>query len=81
MVIAVVQRFVTTHVLQPAATVTLALPGDDSQYFMQGYNACNFVGYSGSVDGDHTAITEAMTTAAACPYDGLGWYEQRVVKL
>jgi hypothetical protein len=64
-----------THVLQPAATVTFALPGDDAQYFMRGYNACNFVGYSGSLDGDHVVITEAMTTAAACPYDGLGWYE------
>jgi hypothetical protein len=72
-----------THVLRPASTVTFPRPGTSfyGQYVMTGYDACNFVGHSGSLEGDHLLITETMTTAAGCPYDGLPWQEPRDAKL
>jgi hypothetical protein len=50
------------------------IPGTDPQYFITGFDACNFVGSTGSLDGDHMVITDSMHVAGPCTYDGL-WFE------
>jgi hypothetical protein len=69
-----------THLLRPASTVTFVTPGTDPQYFITGYDACNFVGSTGSFDGDRMVITDSMHVAGPCSFDGL-WFEPGEAKL
>jgi hypothetical protein len=70
----------STHLLRPASTVTFVIPGTDPQYVITGYDACNFVGSSGSLDGDRMVITDSMHVAGPCSYDGL-WFEPGEARL